>query len=118
MTNQNDNSSRMSVQTPSTATSSSTTSNPSKGGSSGKPGSVQFLDVSQIKTGMPVYCSKNTQFGVVDHMEGKASIKLNKDQAGLHHYIPVTWVTRVDQQVHIDRPGEQAMREWTKTPIA
>lgn len=115
MTNQNDKTSRMSVQTPSTT---SSQGQPGKGSSPGRPGAVQFLDVSQIKTGMPVYCSKDTQFGVVDHMEGKASIKLNKDQAGIHHYIPVTWVTRVDAQVHIDRPGEQAMREWTKTPIA
>jgi hypothetical protein len=51
-------------------------------------------------------------------MEGKSSIKLNKDKAGVHHYIPLGWVSRVDAKVHLDRPGAQAMREWkTAAPI-
>jgi hypothetical protein len=32
----------------------------------------------------------------------------------MHHYIPISWVTKIDDQVHIDRPGKQAMREWTE----
>lgn len=119
MSNQNDRNSAMSVQTPSVQTSSGgQTQSQKPSASQSQPGRVQFLDVSQIRSGMPVLCSKDVQLGVIDRMEGKASIKLNKDQSGLHHYIPVTWVTRVDAQVHLDRPGEQAMREWTKTPIA
>ena len=43
-------------------------------------------------------------------------IKLSKDANGRHHYIPLTWVTSVDDKVHIDRPGEQAMKEWSTTP--
>ena len=64
----------------------------------------------------PVVCSDNGQFAVVDHMEGANSIKLNKDAKGQHHYIPMSWVKSVDDKVHIDRPGEQAMREWTTAP--
>jgi hypothetical protein len=81
---------------------------------------VQCLDamvnLSEIKPGMPVVCSENGQFAVVDHTEGDASIKLRRDQAGQHHYIPVNWVTKVDDKVHIDRPGKQAMREWSSAP--
>jgi hypothetical protein len=36
-----------------------------------------------------------------------------------HHYyplIPLTWVTSVDDKVHVDRPGDQAMRAWMTTP--
>jgi len=40
-------------------------------------------------------------------------LKLTKDDQGQHHWIPLSWVTRVDQHVHIDRPGDQAMREWS-----
>jgi len=69
----------------------------------------------QIREHMPVVCSEGGQFATVDHVEGNA-IKLTKDNTGQHHYIPTDWVERVDQHVHIDRPGKQAMREWTTTP--
>ncbi len=77
-----------------------------------------MVEASQIKADMPVVCSKNGQFAVVDHMEGKSTIKLTKDSSGQHHYIPLNWVKTVDDKVHVDRPGEQAMREWSKTAPA
>lgn len=69
-----------------------------------------------IRPHMPVVCSLNGQFGVVDHVEGRDLIKLAKDEQGQHHYIPLAWVTSVDDKVHVDRPGKQAMQEWTTTP--
>lgn len=69
-----------------------------------------------IKPHMPVVCSNNGQFAVVDHIEGRDFIKLAKDASGQHHYIPLIWVTSVDDKVHVDRPGDQAMQEWTTTP--
>ena len=69
-----------------------------------------------IKPHMPVVCSNDGQFAVVDHIEGRDFIKLAKDENGQHHYIPLTWVTSVDDKVHVDRSGDQAMREWTTTP--
>ena len=65
---------------------------------------------------MPVVCSDNDEFATVDHVEGHSSIKLAKDDDGQHHYIPLDWVTSVDDKVHIDRPGSQAKREWSTTP--
>ncbi|MGE0548159.1 MAG: DUF2171 domain-containing protein [Kofleriaceae bacterium] len=70
-----------------------------------------------IKDGMPVVCSENGQFAVVDHLEGINSIKLRKDDSGKHHYIPLEWVASVDDKVHIDRPGRQAMKEWSTEPV-
>ena len=58
----------------------------------------------KIKEHMPVVCSNNGQFGTVDHMEGSNYIKLTKDQQGQHHWIPTSWVTTVDDKVHVDRP--------------
>jgi hypothetical protein len=46
-------------------------------------------------------------------MEGTDTIKLAKDDKGQHHYIPMKWVTSVDDKVHVDRPGTQAMKEWS-----
>ncbi|HET9956630.1 MAG TPA: DUF2171 domain-containing protein [Polyangiaceae bacterium] len=74
-----------------------------------------MVSPNQIQPNAPVVCSKNGQFAVVDHIEGNA-IKLKKDQSGQHHYIPLDWVTSVDDKVHVDRPGDQAMREWLTSP--
>ena len=71
----------------------------------------------EIKPELPVVCSNDGQFATVDHMEGSDSIKLKKDKSGQHHYIPLSWVTKVDDKVHIDRPGDQAMRDWTTAPM-
>jgi hypothetical protein len=62
---------------------------------------------------MPVVCSKDKQFATVDHVEGANALKLTKDGSGQHHFIPLSWVTSVDDKVHIDRPGKEAMQEWT-----
>ena len=74
-----------------------------------------MLNTNAIKPHMPVVCSKDKQFATVDHLQGKGAIKLTKDSSGEHHYIPLSWVTTVDDKVHVDRPGEQAMREWSTT---
>ncbi len=50
-----------------------------------------MINASQIKPNIPVVCSNNNQFAVVDHMEGTDTIKLNKDDKGQHHYIPLSW---------------------------
>lgn len=76
-----------------------------------------MISASQIKPDMPVVCSEGGQFATVDHMEGSEILKLKKDKSGQHHYIPLKWVTSVeDGTVKVDRPGDQAMQEWSTTP--
>ncbi len=75
-----------------------------------------MINEKEIKPEMPVVCSNDGQFGIVDHLDGSDSIKLKKDTAGKHHYIPTSWVTKVDNKVHVDRPGDQAMKEWRTEP--
>jgi hypothetical protein len=75
-----------------------------------------MFNLNEIKPHMPVVCSEGGQFAVVDHLEGKDAIKLTRDRNGQHHYIPVSWVRSVDTQVHVDRPGDQAMKEWSTSP--
>jgi hypothetical protein len=76
-----------------------------------------MINASQITPHLPVVCSNDGQFGTVDHMDGD-HIKLTRDKEGQHHWIPLSWVTRVDDKVHVDRPGDQAMREWKSTAPA
>jgi hypothetical protein len=78
-----------------------------------------MVSANQIRPEMPVVCSKNSQFAIIDHMEGLRTIKLKKDDTGRHHYIPLRWVISTeDGKVKIDRPGDEAMREWSLTPPA
>jgi hypothetical protein len=73
-----------------------------------------MLNIGSIKSHMPVVCSEGGQFATVDHMASdNRTIKLSKDANGDHHYIPISWVTKIDEAVHIDRPGQRAMGEWT-----
>lgn len=75
-----------------------------------------MINPQNIKPHTPVVCSKDGQFAVVDHMVGNDTIKLAKDKEGKHHYIPLSWVTSIDDKVHVDRTGDQAMRDWSETP--
>ncbi len=74
-----------------------------------------MVDTSQIKPHMPVVCSENGQFAKVDHIQGN-SLKLAKDDKGQHHYIPLAWVKTVDDKVHVDRTGDEAMKQWKTSP--
>ena len=78
-----------------------------------------MIDPNRILREMPVVCSEHGQFAVVaavDGVEGDEMIKLSKDAKGWHHYIPLSWVTEVDDKVHVDRPRQEAMKEWSLTP--
>ena len=70
-----------------------------------------------IREHVPVVCSDGGRFAVVDDVEGDA-IKPTRDEWGQHHWIPMGWVTRGDEHVHVDRPGDQAMREWMTPPAS
>lgn len=74
-----------------------------------------MINSSQIKPHMAVVCSKGGEFAKVDHIEG-SKLKLAKDDKGQHHYIPLDWVTSVDDKVHVDRPGTEVMKVWTTSP--
>lgn len=71
---------------------------------------------SKIKEHMPVVCSDGGQFATVDHFDAGNTIKLTKDDQDQHHWIPTDWITSVDDKVHVDRPGDQAMKDWSTTP--
>lgn len=78
------------------------------------------INTTNIREHMPIVCSDGGQFATVDKVEG-AYIKVTKDNAsndGKHHWFPVSWITRIDEHVHVDRPGKQAMNDWLDTDPA
>lgn len=75
-----------------------------------------MIPTRSVKSGMRVVCSTGIEFGKIDRLEDPATIRLARDDCGRHHYIPLTWVTAVDDEVHLDRTADQVMREWSMTP--
>ncbi|MBX7116736.1 MAG: DUF2171 domain-containing protein [Myxococcaceae bacterium] len=69
-----------------------------------------------IKPNLPVVGSDNVQCAVVDHMEDRDTIRLNKDEKGEHHFIPLAWVESVDDKVHLSRTGDEVKRQWQNRP--
>jgi hypothetical protein len=75
-----------------------------------------MIDIDTIRPQMPVVGSEDAPIAVVDRLVGDEMIELTQDAQGLRHYIPMQWVTAVDDKVHLDRPVREAMREWSLTP--
>ena len=66
-----------------------------------------------IREHMDVIGSCGNMLGKVDHVNG-GTIKLTKndDPDGQHHLIPMGWVERVDEHVHLNKNCGEAKREW------
>ena len=66
-----------------------------------------------ISEHMDVIASCGTKVGVVDHLEGGA-IKLTKNDSpdNIHHYIPTSWVARVDKHVHLTKNSSAVRNGW------
>ena len=66
-----------------------------------------------IREHMDVYGSCGNFLGKVDHVEGD-QIKLTKYDSpdGQHHLIPLAWVAKVHDHIHLDRNCGEAVREW------
>ena len=69
----------------------------------------------QIRERMEVLGSDGQHVGYVDRVDDEGRIKLTKkdpDADGLHHYIPMAWVERVDNNdVHLNKTSHEAQRE-------
>jgi hypothetical protein len=74
---------------------------------------------STIRERMNVVASCGTKVGVVDHVEGEA-IKLTKNDSrdGQHHFIPVGWVDRVDNEVHLKKNSQETEQGWKSDAAA
>ena len=71
-----------------------------------------------IREHMEVIASCGTHVGEVDHVEGN-SIKMTKNDpaaGGKHHFVPVDWVQRVDQHVHLTKNSEEVFKNWKTEP--
>jgi hypothetical protein len=78
-----------------------------------------MVDKASIREHMEVIGSCGKQVGFVDRVE-QASIKLTRDSEGArgeHRYIPLEWVARIDDHVHLSKPCGDVRQEWTAHPM-
>lgn len=71
-----------------------------------------------IREHMEVIASCGKHVGEVDHVEGN-TIKMTKNDpaaGGQHHYVPLAWVERVDQHVHLTKNSEEVFKNWKTEP--
>ncbi len=73
------------------------------------------MKTAAIKEHMDVIASDGQKVGQVDHMEGSDKIKLTKQDApdGKHHLIPLNWVSKVDQHVHLNKAAKDVHAQWS-----
>ena len=81
----------------------------SLGSSTGSVGSV-----ADIKEHQDVYASCGTKVGKVDHVEGD-HIRLTKSDSpdGFHHLIPLSWVAKVHDHIHLNKDHVEVQSQWT-----
>jgi hypothetical protein len=74
------------------------------------------MNAADIKEHMDVMASDGQKVGQVDHMEGKDKIKLTKHDApdGKHHFIPVSWVSKIDSKVHLNKAAKDVKAQWSE----
>jgi hypothetical protein len=68
-----------------------------------------------IKEHMEVIGSDGVHVGTVDHLEGRDLVKLTKDDPDAgeeHHFIPLAWVDKVDEKIHLKQSGAEARARW------
>lgn len=66
---------------------------------------------STIREHMPVLDNGGHQVGIVDDLEGER-LKLTRDDTNRHHWIPLEWIDRVDENVHLKLAGDEVVRQW------
>jgi len=66
-----------------------------------------------IREHMDVIGSDGKKIGTVDHVQG-SEIKLTKsaDAEGKHHFIPLSWVAKVDAHVHLSKAANDVKAQW------
>ena len=62
---------------------------------------------------MNVVASCGTVIGKVDHVEGDTIKLTRKDSAdGQHHRIPLSWVAKVHDHIHLNKDHKEVESQW------
>ncbi len=81
-----------------------------------RPGGTTRVTLAQFRENMMVVGSDDEVLGMVDRVDVGGSLKLKADATGEPHWIMISWVARVADQAHLDRPAQQAKQAWLTDP--
>ena len=86
---------------------------PNKTGASLSESTGAVGSPADIREHIKVYASCGTKIGKVDHVEGD-SIKLTKNDStdGQHHRIPMSWVAKVHDHIHLNKDHKEVQSLW------
>ena len=71
-----------------------------------------MANMHDVRSGMQVIGSDGGMIGTVSGIEGdQIAVTSAGEHAGHHHHVPSSWVARVDDHVHLDRPAAVAATE-------
>ena len=66
-----------------------------------------------IKAHQDVYASCGTKIGKVDRVEGdKIKLTRNDSPDGQHHTIPLSWVAKVHDHIHLNKDHKEVQARW------
>ena len=74
-----------------------------------------MIDMTQVREHMDVISSDRKMVGKIDRLDGPDRLKLTRlssPDGRHHHFIPVSWIERIDQHVHLNKSGEEVTRHW------
>jgi hypothetical protein len=75
-----------------------------------------MINPSHIQKHMDVVSSRDEPLGSVDHVQG-SSVKLVRDVLGQHHLVPIGWIERIDDKIHLTHSAEEVERLWAGEPF-
>ena len=80
---------------------------------------AEDVEIESIRDHMDVIASCGKKVGVVDHLEA-GTIKLTRNDSpdNLHHYLPASWVSKVDSRVHLNKNSREAELGWKASASA
>ena len=74
-----------------------------------------MVQATELREHMEVRSSDGLHVGTVDQMEGADQIKLSRNDPaahGRHHFVPLAWVDRVDEHVHLSATSADLKGHW------
>jgi len=72
-----------------------------------------MVDTSRIRNGLAVIAADGEPIGAVDALDGDRLKLTRKDSTDdAHHYIPLAWVARIEERIHLNRSGAEVRASW------
>lgn len=75
-----------------------------------------MVNKNEIREHAEVIASCGSHVGTVDHLDGEDKIKLAKSDpqsGGVHHYIPLSWVDKVENnKVLLNKNKDEVTSSW------